>query len=82
MVEQLNTVNWDVKACYEITGIGKLDDFRQGSYRVFIDSQEKPKKVAIQFDCTVPEERRFSVDPTSADELRRFLIEQEVLFTE
>lgn len=82
MIEQLEAVGWTVMAAYDIPGIGSIEGFRQGGYRLHIDSAECPKRVSIGVACTLDDERRYTVSGAQADELSRFLVAQKLQFTE
>jgi hypothetical protein len=82
MVKHLEAVNWVVEAAYDFPGMDRLENLRQGNYRVFVDSHGSPRRVSLDCDCALPAERKFSVVATKADELRQFLIAQNVAFTD
>lgn len=83
LVKQLNVAEWAVMVSCQIPGIGKLENLKQGDYRITIDSLENPKKIAIHFACSASEERKFQVTPkSSAEETSNFLDSQRVLYTE
>jgi hypothetical protein len=82
MIEHLEAVDRVVEAAYDVPGVGRIDNFRQGDYRLYIDSHELPKRVTLQFACNAREERKFSLPVAKADELRRFLVAHQIVFSE
>lgn len=83
MIEQLKVVKLDVRADYDIPGIGLVKDLVQDDYRVIMDSKKSPRKVALQFICTTPTPGKYQVlSMPKADELRHFLQQQQIQFTE
>jgi hypothetical protein len=82
MIGHLEAADWVVEAAYDIPGLGRVERFRQGDYRLFIDSHDLPKRVAAQFACAVPDERKFSLPTAKAEELRQFLTANKVVYSE
>ncbi len=83
LVEQLSLVSWPVLVSFDFPGIGKIDDLEQTNYRLSIDSHNEPKLINLIFECTAPQERRYSVTPKSAgEEARQFLNSQKVMFSD
>jgi hypothetical protein len=82
MIEHLETVGWVVEAAYGIPGVGRVENLRQGDYRLYIDSHESPRKITLQFACGAKEERKFSLQAAEAEEFRQFLVGHQVAFSE
>lgn len=82
MIENLEVAEWTIDASYEIPGLGRIDNLRQSDYRVFIDGHGTPRKVTLECECGLLEQRKFTVLVAKADEFRQFLIAHQVPFTE
>lgn len=82
MLRHLEEVKWIVTVEYDIPGLGRTDDFRQGDYRLYIDRHETPKKVTLQCVRTVPSEQKYTVQPDKAEELRHFLNAHRMMFSD
>lgn len=82
MIDNLEAAQWTIDMAYEIPGLGRIDRLRQGGYRVFIDGHGTPKKITLECECGLPEERKFTVAAAKADEFRQFLISHQSTFTE
>lgn len=82
MIEHLETANWMVEAAYDIPGVGRVENLRQGDYRLYIDSHESPRKITLQFARGAKEERKFSLQAAQAEEFRQFLVGHHSVFSE
>ncbi|MGZ8219490.1 hypothetical protein [Methylomagnum sp.] len=82
MLKHLEEVKWIVTVEYDIPGLGKTDNFRQGDYRIYIDRHETPRKVTLQCVRAMPNEQKFTVEPGKAEELRQFLTANQVMFSD
>lgn len=82
MLKHLEEVKWIVTVEYDIPGLGRTDNFRQGDYRIHIDRHETPRKVTLQCQRAMPHEQKFTVEQGKAEELRQFLNENQVMFSE
>lgn len=78
LVEQLKTLSWSVETEYDFPGIGKVAGLAQENYRVHIDSMDNPKRVVLTFTCRAPDERRYAVETSKADETHKFFVSQQI----
>lgn len=82
ILNHLEEAKWIVTVEFDIPGLGRTDNFRQGEHRIFIDSHETPRKVTLQCVRAVPHEQKFSVALDKVDELRQFLVANQVVFSD
>lgn len=82
LIELLEKVDWSVAATYRIPGLDEPQTFEQGEYRIISDSQENPRQLAFQCVSRHPEQRRYAARSAVAEELRGWLINERVPFTD
>lgn len=82
MLRHLEDANRPIYAEFEFPALGKIVGFRQEAYTLRIDGHGTPKKVSLNCDCLLPEERKFVVPIGEAEELRQYLIANQVVYTE
>lgn len=82
MLKHLEDVKWIVTVEYDIPGLGRTDNFRQGDYRIHIDRHETPRKVTLQCLRSMPNEQKFTVEQGKAEELRQFLNDNQIMFSD
>lgn len=82
MIGHLEMAGWIIESAYDIPGAGRIEDMRQGEYRLHIDQPVTPKKVTLQFICAMKDEGKFILSPSGAEDFRLFLNERQVYFGE
>ncbi|SMF94508.1 hypothetical protein SAMN02949497_1826 [Methylomagnum ishizawai] len=82
MLKHLEDAERPVAAAFDIPALGRVEGFRQEAYTLRIDGHGTPKKVTLNCDCVLPEERKFTVPLAEAESLRQHLIANQVMFTE
>ena len=83
LVEHIKQVDWEILTSYKLPAIGQIDKLKQGNYLILIDHAVHPRKIALRFECSWPEERKFPITPKeAAEEFCQFLFEQQVRFVD
>jgi hypothetical protein len=82
MLGHLEEAGREVCVAFEFPALGKIGNLKQGHYSLRIDGHGTPRKVSLNCECVLPEERKFAVPMAEADELRAHLIANQVVFTE
>jgi hypothetical protein len=82
MLKHMRDADRFVNAAFEFPALGRIENLRQDNYTLRIDGHESPKKVNLNCDCSLPEERKFAVAKSGAEDFRQFLISNQVAFTE
>ncbi len=83
MTEQLKVLKLPIPVAYDVPGMGLIKDLNQDSYRVYLDSRETPRKIALQYACTSGSVNKYTVTPmTAADEARQFMNKQQIHYSE
>ncbi len=74
LTENLNLIRPDTRAGYEISGIGRVEGFRQDNYRLAADSQRAMTRLTLAFICTAPGELAIEVNtPMEVQRVKDFL---------
>lgn len=82
MLGHLEEAGREIYADFEFPALGKIGNLKQGHYSLRIDGHGTPRKVSLNCDCLLPDERKFAVPMADAEELRAHLIANQVAFTE
>ena len=77
LTAQLEDAGWQIDVDYRFPGVGQVV-LHQSSYRLNIDSTEKPQEVVFSVQSIAPTPRRYACDPDREADLRHFLSLQRV----
>ncbi len=78
LADHLNYLKPDNRFSYPFPSIGDIDEFRQGNYRLSVDSSDRMQHLNLRFHCTRDPYSIAMPPGTSADKLLDFLKERHI----